>query len=161
MAGARPVPTEPAQARRARAGDKDNTNKKWQLRKKKEINKPNHRGDINCGPHEKRKELSVCLFGQPLLRNNYSLLITIWRKERRRSGLGGLWSGEAGAALPRLQPAAAEDSPRNVITFCTPPSQRRKRFDPSASALWPTWVALWSFNHKLLRRRRRRRRTGG
>lgn len=159
MAGPRPVPTEPAQARQARAGDKDNTNKTRQLQKKKEINKPNHQGDINCGPHEERKELSVCLFGLPLLRNNYSLLITIWRKERRRSGLAGLRSGEAGAELPRLQRAAPEDSPCNVITFCTPPSQRIKYFDPSASALWPTWVALWCFNHKL--RRRRRRRTDG
>lgn len=38
----------------------------------------------------KRKELSVCLFGRQPLRNNYSLLITIWRKELQSSGLGSL-----------------------------------------------------------------------
>lgn len=60
----------------------------------------------------------------------------------RRSGLGGLRSGEAGAALPRPPSAAPEDSQSNVITFRTPPSQRINDFDPTASALWPTWVAL-------------------
>ncbi len=50
--------------------------------------KNSHQGDINRGPcrmekkkKKKRRELSVCLFGLRPLRNNYSLLITIWRKE--------------------------------------------------------------------------------
>lgn len=63
MAGARPAPTAPAQARRARAGDKDNKTKKWQLQKAAEKN--SHQGDINCGPSpngKKKKERAVSLF---------------------------------------------------------------------------------------------------
>lgn len=66
MAGARPVPRAPAQARRARAGDKDNTTKKWQLQKEATAKKKKkHQGDINCGPplnEKKRKKRAVSLF---------------------------------------------------------------------------------------------------
>lgn len=87
-----------------------------------------------------RKELSVCLFGLRPLRNNYSLLITIWRKETQSSGLGcllSLW----GRLLPRLLGEAPEEPHSNVITFRTPPSRRMDDFDPTARTLWPTWVA--------------------
>lgn len=63
MAGARPVPTAPAQGRRARAGDKDNKTKKWQLQKAAE--KKGHQGDINRGPllsGRKKKKRAVNLF---------------------------------------------------------------------------------------------------
>lgn len=63
MAGARPVPTAPAQGRRARAGDKDNKTKKWQLQKAAE--KKGHQGDINRGPSlsgRKKKKRAVSLF---------------------------------------------------------------------------------------------------
>lgn len=62
--------------------------------------------------------------------------------------------GEAGAALPKPQSEAPEDSPSNVITFRTPPSQRINDFDLTVSALWPTWVALWRLKHKLCGSRR-------
>lgn len=76
--------------------------------------------------------------------------------EKRNAGLGGLRSGEAAAALPRPQSTAPEDSHSNVITFRTPPSQRINDFDPTASALWPTWVALCG-----LSRNSGRKRSGG
>ena len=44
----------------------------------------------------RKRELSVCLFGLRPLRNDYSLLITIWRKEMQRSGLGCLEHGTRG-----------------------------------------------------------------
>lgn len=65
------------------------------------------------------------------------------------------------------QSRAPEEPQSNVITFHTPPSQRINDFDPTASALWPTWVALCSLSRNSLaggvqstagRGRRRRRR---
>ena len=91
----------------ARAGDKDNKTKKWQLQKatgkkreKKRKNPPGRYQPRAFAETEKKKqkkrELSVCLFGPRPLRNNYSLLITIWRKGTRRSGLGSLRCLHAG-----------------------------------------------------------------
>lgn len=62
---ARPVPAAPARGRRARAGDKDNSTKKWQLQKA--LYKRRHQGDINCGPSPnggggEERERTVSLF---------------------------------------------------------------------------------------------------
>lgn len=54
---------------------------------------------------------------------------------------------EAGARqmeMPRPQSKVPEDSQSNVITFTTLPSKRINDFDTTASALWPTWVAVCS-----------------
>ena len=67
MAGARPVPTAPAQARRARAGDKDNKTKKWQLQKatvKKKKKATREISTVGLRRMEKKEEescQSVCL----------------------------------------------------------------------------------------------------
>lgn len=58
-------------------------------------------------------------------------------------------AGVGRTALPRPQSKAPEDSQSNVITFRTQPSQRINDFDPTARAVWPTWVALCGLSRKL------------
>lgn len=60
---ARPVPAAPARGRRARAGDKDNTTKKWRRQKAAETATTGEISTVGLRRAEKRKELSVCLFG--------------------------------------------------------------------------------------------------
>lgn len=63
MAGAGPVPRAPAQARRARAGDKDNTTKKWQLQKEAAEKKGTREiSTVGLRRMKKKKERAVSLF---------------------------------------------------------------------------------------------------
>lgn len=59
MAGARPVPTEPAQARWARAGDKDNRYEK--RKRKKEINRTTGERSAQ-GPLKKKRAVSLLVW---------------------------------------------------------------------------------------------------
>lgn len=85
-----------------------------------------------------RKELSVCLFGQRPLRNNYSLLITIWKKEMQSSGLGCLLCLQTGKLVwgKRWCPDRRAQHPRTRAAMLSPSARRQVKE-------WTTLIRLW------------------
>lgn len=80
-----------------------------------------------CRMEKNRKELSVCLFGLRPLRNNYSLLITIWKKEMQSSGLGCLLCLQTGKLVwgKRCCPDRRAQHPRTRTAMLSPSARRQ------------------------------------